>query len=68
MEYTVHFQKGTVVGARRLRMVPVEAETAKEAVKVAKREVTEPGFKMVRVDHYEDDDKAQYGFRRVIDM
>lgn len=57
MEYTVHFTKGSRVGARSLHMVHVKASSAKEAVKLAKAEHATwgntSGYKMTRVDHFE---------------
>lgn len=53
-EYTVHFQKGTRVGARSLRMVTVEADTVKAATAKAKAEFNQPGYRLTRVDHFED--------------
>jgi len=53
-EYTVTFQKGATVGARRFRMVHVEALNDVAAVKLAKRQFAEPGFAVTRVDHFED--------------
>lgn len=52
-EYTVHFQKGTRIGARSLRMVHVTADNATAAVKAAKLEFQSPGYKLTRVDHFE---------------
>ena len=57
-EFTVHFQKGTHVGARSLRMVTINAETAAAAIKAAKAEFNGEqarGFKLTRVDHYDED-------------
>ena len=53
IEYTVHFQKGTRVGARSLRMVTVEADNARAATAKAKAEFKEPGYRLTRVDHFE---------------
>jgi hypothetical protein len=58
-EYTVHFQKGTRVGARSLRMIYVEASDAKTAVALAKREFSTPGYRIVRVDYFDDDGRRQ---------
>jgi hypothetical protein len=52
-EYTVHFQKGFQVGARRIRMVPAIANSVAEAIKLARADFSEPGFKLVRVDHFD---------------
>jgi hypothetical protein len=60
IEYTVHFQKGTRVGARSLRMVQVEAETPAAARAAAKREFNEPGYRVTRIDHFD-------GYHIVID-
>jgi hypothetical protein len=55
IEFTVHFQKGTRVGARSLRMVHVNAVNADAAIKAAKREwKPEPGYRVTRVDHFEE--------------
>lgn len=54
-EYTVHFQKGTRVGTRRVRMVAVTADTVARAIKLAKVDFNEGGFRVVRVDHYDED-------------
>jgi hypothetical protein len=57
--FTVHFQKGHVVGARSLRMVHVDAVDARAAMKAAKAEFKGEqahGFKMTRVDHFDEDD------------
>lgn len=54
MEYTVHFQKGSRVGARSLRMVQVEADTIKQAAIDAKKQFAdwrERGYQITRVDH-----------------
>ena len=53
-EYTVHFQKGNRVGARSLHMVHVEADSTEAAVRLAKGQC-EPGYRLVRVDHFEPD-------------
>lgn len=55
-EYTVHFQKGTRVGARSLRMVHVEANSAHEALSMARRQIAGPnyrGYRMTRIDHFD---------------
>ena len=57
LEFTVHFQKGTRVGARSLRMVHVEAATAPEAVKLAKLEFNGEaarGYRLTRVDYFDE--------------
>jgi len=57
-EFTVHFQMGTRVGARRLRMVTVEAETVAAAIKLAKAEFNGDqarGFRLTRVDHFDEE-------------
>ena len=57
-DFTVHFQKGSRVGARSLHMVHVEAETVKDAIRKARAEHDTwgdiAGFNMTRVDHFED--------------
>lgn len=61
-EYTVHFQRGSRVGARSLRMVHVNATCPREAINYARAELAaypHPG-RIVRVDHFE-------GNRLVID-
>jgi hypothetical protein len=58
-EYTVHFQKGTRVGARSMKLVMVEASTIKQAAIDAKKafpEWKERGYRLVRVDHFEGND------------
>ncbi len=62
MEYTIHFQKGTRVGARSLRMEHVEATSAKEAI--AKGKALFPtfkadGYKLTRVDVW-DEESGRY--------
>lgn len=57
-EYTVHFQKGTRVGARSLRMVHVNAVSDSHAMSLAKVEFPEfraQGYRVVRVDHFDAD-------------
>lgn len=69
-EYTVHFQKGTRVGARSLRMVTVEADNYVAAIAKAKREFSGEqarGYRLIRVDHYDDTGGEVYGGRMVID-
>jgi len=56
-EYTVHFQKGSRVGARSLRMEQVEAASIKEAAVKAKQKFAgwrDGGYRLTRVDHFED--------------
>jgi len=60
-EYTVHFQKGRRVGTRSLRMITVEAENHDHAMDFAKNEFTREmpdwhrvGYRMTRIDHFED--------------
>lgn len=70
MEYTVHFQKGTRVGTRSLRMVTVEAADVKAAIAAAKAEFNGEqarDYKLTRVDHYDDTGGRVYGGRNVID-
>jgi hypothetical protein len=55
MEYTVHFQKGSRVGARSLHMVPVFAINELVAIETARREFKEHGYRLTRVDHFDDD-------------
>lgn len=57
MEYTVHFQKGTRVGARSLRMEQVTASRISEAAKKAKSafpQWRERGYRLTRVDHLDE--------------
>jgi hypothetical protein len=59
IEFTVHFQKGHRVGARAIRMEHVQAADAREAVKIAKAQFPEAraeGFRLTRVDHFDDED------------
>lgn len=56
IEYTVHFQKGTRVGARSLRMVHVTADSPKAAIRLAKGEFNGDaarGYRVTRVDHFD---------------
>jgi hypothetical protein len=58
LEYTVHFQKGTRVGARSTRMFHVEATDWNAAVALAKREFNGEharGYRLVRVDYFDPD-------------
>jgi len=55
-EYTVHFQRGTRIGARLLRMVTVSAISPSQAMELAK--VSFPtsrsqGYRIIRVDHFD---------------
>jgi hypothetical protein len=57
IEYTVHLQRGTKVGARSLRMQHVEAVTPSQAI--AKAWALNPtlragGYRVIRVDHFDD--------------
>ena len=57
-EYTVHFQKGSRVGARSLRMEHVEALNSSQALELAKlnfHDFRSQGYRIVRVDHFDDD-------------
>lgn len=61
MEYTVHFQKGTRVGARSLRMVTVEADSVDAATDLAKNQFTtetpdwfRQRYRMTRIDHFDE--------------
>src|SRR5262245_22168554 len=63
-EYTVHFQKGTRVGTRSLRMITVEAPDAETAIDMAKLQFTRElpdwfrqRYRMVRVDHFDENGK-----------
>lgn len=56
-EFTVHFQKGTRVGARSLRMVHVEADSEAQAIAKAKAESPEyraRGYRLTRVDYFDE--------------
>lgn len=67
-EYTVHFRKGTRVGTRRYRFVTVEALNSLEATRLARQaEYIEPGFRIIRVDHFEPAENDFAGDRLVID-
>jgi hypothetical protein len=55
-EYTVHFQKGTRVGTRSLRMEHVEADNPTSALVKAKHlfpDWREQRYRVVRVDHFD---------------
>ncbi len=57
-EYTVHFQRGTRVGARSLRMEHVEADTTARALAAAKALFPthrQDGYRVTRVDHFDED-------------
>ena len=55
-DFTVHWEKGHRVGARALHMEHVVAATAKEAIKLAKKAwKVEPGFRLTKVDHFDED-------------
>lgn len=54
LEYTVHFQKGRRVGARSLRLIYVTCESADKARRLARLQFSEPGYSIVRVDHFDD--------------
>lgn len=64
MEYTVHYMKGTRVGARSLRMIHVTADSADAAIAAAKPEAATlgPGYRLTRVDHFDGD-----SYRLIID-
>jgi hypothetical protein len=56
LDYTVHFQKGTRIGTRSLRMEHVQAATASQAVAMAKRlfpDFRAQKYRIVRVDHFD---------------
>ena len=58
IEYTVHFQKGSRVGARSLRMVHVLAVTSSQAIAKARIEfptARQDGYRVTRVDHFDAD-------------
>ncbi len=61
-EYTVHFQKGTRVGARSLRMITVEATDYKAAIAAAKAEFNDPAYKLTRVDHFDADGRRVFDY------
>ena len=52
-EYTVHFRKGTRVGARRYRFEHVVAGNAADAEYEAKLLFRDRSFRVCRVDHFE---------------
>lgn len=58
-EFTVHFQKGSRVGARSLRMIHINCATAEQAVRCAKGKAKAcsdlTGYKLVRVDYYDEE-------------
>jgi hypothetical protein len=59
-EYTVHFQRGTRVGARSLRLFQIEARNYEEAMLMARRDLTAQDpttrqYRIVRTDHFDDD-------------
>lgn len=57
LEYTVHFQKGSRVGTRSLRMEHVSAENSEAAIKAAKKlfpNFRAEGYRLTRVDHFDD--------------
>jgi hypothetical protein len=57
-EYTVHFQKGSRVGARSLRMehvVAVDVEAAIRAGKALFPDHRSQGYRLTRVDHFDDE-------------
>lgn len=58
INFTVHFQKGSRVGARSLRMEQIDAVDARQAI--AKARLTFPnlkaqGYRLTRVDHFDED-------------
>jgi glutamate/tyrosine decarboxylase-like PLP-dependent enzyme len=59
-EFTVHFQKGTRVGARSLVMERFEADTPQMAMRLAKawsefKRLRNEGYRLTRVDHFDED-------------
>jgi hypothetical protein len=52
-EYTIHFQKGTRVGARSLRMITVTAANVPEAIALARNEFADASYRLTRVDHFD---------------
>ena len=52
-EYTVHFQKGTRVGTRSLRMVHVKARSMSEALMLARHEFSDIRYVLTRIDHFD---------------
>ena len=57
-EYAVHFQRGSRVGARSLRMVRVKSFTARGATQLAKRmhgDLIHNGYRVIRVDHFDEE-------------
>jgi len=53
--FTVHFEKGWRVGTRSLHMEHVEAPSVKAAVKLAKAAFKEAGFRLTKVDHFDEE-------------
>jgi hypothetical protein len=58
-EYTLHFQKGSRIGARSLRMIHINCATPEQAIKIANGKAKScdllKGYKLVRVDHYDEE-------------
>lgn len=55
LEYTVHFQKGSRVGTRSLRMVHVMADNGPHAVTLARAEFPdyrEQKYRIIRVEYF----------------
>lgn len=58
VEYTVHFQKGSRVGTRSLRMVRVSSHSPTGAIQQAKRmhgDLISQGYRVTRVDHFDEE-------------
>ena len=53
--YTVHFQKGTRIGARSMQMVHVPARDFHEAIGIARESVRDRRYLLNRVDHFDGD-------------
>lgn len=58
IDFTVHFQRGSRVGARSLRMEQVDAIDTKQAIakaRLAFPEFKAQGYRLTRVDHFDED-------------
>ena len=69
-EYTVQFRKGTRVGTRSMRFEHVMAANANEAARLAREQfdrLERPGYRMVRIDHFEPAENQFASDRLVID-
>lgn len=56
-EWTVHFQRGTRVGTRSLRMIRVEAPDDERAIALARAEfptARQDGYRITRIDFWDE--------------